>query len=980
MVPAVAGIALLAGVLLPVAAATANVLPVTLFSSTAPGYVPAAAVVPAGICAVEGTVAGGPGGAGHDDTEAPAGGAGAVVTATMVVSPGEVLDAEVAGAGQSAGTGTDSYGYTGYAGAGGVGGGGGGGVDVGMSNANGTVFPYAGGGGGGASVVSSAGTPLVVAGGGGGGGDGSGTAGGAGGLLGANGGGGVYGGSATGENFAPADQYGGQGGSTQPNGGSNSGSGTVGGGGDGGGDAQGKGGTPADEMGAHGSGVPGGGQPAEEGPLGFGGVGNTTGGDGGDGGQPDNSSNSQGGGGGGGGVGFGGGGGGEAGGGGAGYAGGSGSVRNDPSGGGGGSSFVAPTVDGGSALSSLSSGDVTISYNPVNDVCGLTTLYASATAAPGSGGGATAADPCDLTEALLRVPAGGTVFLVTPGDTTAPSRYVGNWSVTTPGTSTLSPVTIEPLPGLATQPILDGDGPGAPAGEVCQTPLIPVGQDPSDANGYPSCIAAVLTVAAGVHVDLEGTTVADGYYGTFIDQGSGGGLTADGQVMVTDDSFTDNTGDAGAAAISVGGEGSVTVTSSTFTDNTNVDDFSYRGGAITNTSGGTLDVTGSTFTGNTDPAGTGGAIATTTPTHITDSTFTDNSADRAGAVDGEALITDSTFIGNSATTGGAVAIEGSGGTVAGSSFSDDTATDGSGGAIYDSGPLNVTDSTFIGNTATAAAADRPFLGNGGAIDGGPLTVTDSTFSANAAAGDGGAIDDGDNVDGLGFGTTLTVADSTFAANTATDGGAIDTSDNGPSSSYATVTASTFTANTATDGPSIDSGDNDANLNGAQSSDPTSGPDGTVEVAADIFDGVCDQGAGAWIDDGYNAGTSTTCFRAPQRSTDVQAAELDLAPLADNGGPTETVEPELGSPAIGIIPALTTTTVDGSQAALCPTTDQRGFPSITGTPCNAGAVQTTAAVPPPALPEVADPALLAIPGAGIGGFVLYKRRRRHARRG
>jgi hypothetical protein len=643
---------------------------------------------------------------------------------------------------------------------------------------------------------------------------------------------------------------------------------------------------------------------------------------------------------------------------------------------------VAPTVDGGSALSSLATGEVTISYDAANDVCGLTTLYASATAAPGSGGGATPADPSDLTEALLRVPAGGTVFLVTPGSATAPSRYVGNWSVTTTGTSTQSPVTIEPLPGLATEPILDGDGPGAPSGEVCQTPLIPTGQPPSDANGYPSCIAAVLTVAAGTHVDLEGTTVADGYYGTFVDQGSGGGLTDDGHVVVTDDVFTDNDADAGAAAISVGGGASATVTSSTFTDNSNVDDSSYRGGAISNTSGGTLSVIGSTFTANTDPAGTGGAIATTTPTTITDSTFTDNSADKAGAIDGEASITDSTFTGNSAPTGGAVAIEGGDGTVAGSSFSDNTATDGSGGAVYDGGPLTVTDSTFIGNTATAPASGRPFLGNGGAIDGGPLTVTDSTFSANAAAGDGGAIDNGDNVGGYGSGTTLTVADSTFAANTAADGGAIDTSDHGPSTSYATVTASTFTANSATDGPSIDSADNlsgaDGSTSSSSSSSSSSAPDGTVEVAADIFDGGCDQGAGAWTDDGYNAATSATCLSDPQQSTDVQAAELDLAALAANGGPTETVEPEPGSAAIGVIPAQTTTTVDGAQAALCPTTDQRGLPSIPGTSCNAGSVQTAAAVPPTALPEAADPALLAIPGAAIGGFVIYRRRRRPAR--
>ncbi len=695
--------------------------------------------------------------------------------------------------------------------------------------------------------------------------------------------------------------------SYDPDGFINAGTGTVGGGGDGGGDADGKN-TQVNEMGGQGSGAPGAGYPVEQGPLGFGGAGNTMGGDGGYGGSPDDNSESQGGGGGGGGVGFGGGGGGEAGGGGAGYAGGSGSIKNDPSGGGGGSSFVAPTVDGGSALSSLATGEVTISYDPANDVCGLTTLYASATAAPASGGGASAADPSDLAEALLRVPAGGTVYLVTPGGATASSRYVGNWSVTTPGTSTSSPVTIEPLPRLATQPILDGDGPNAPAGEVCQTPLIPTGRFPYDPVGFPSCIAAVLTVGVGVDVDFEGTTIADGYYGTLIGQGSGGGLTADGQVMVTDDTFIDNDGDysytdgpIGAAAISVGGEASVTVTSSTFTGNSNVDDLPYQGGAISNISGGTLSVNGSTFTGNTDPLGFGGAIATTTSTPIIDSTFTDNSAARGGAVDGKASITNSTFTGNSASVGGA--IFGGPVTVTDSTFSANSAA-GNGGAIGSSA-LTVTDSTFAANTAA---------GNGGAISGAPVTVTDSTFSANTAAGDGGAVYSG----------SLTATDSTFAANTATDGGAIY----GGSS---TVTESTFAANTATAGGAIYSS--------------------TAEVAADIFEGSCDQAGGTWVDDGYNAGTDATCFASPPPATDVQRPHLNLGPLAAHGGPTRTVAPKPGSPVIGVIPASTTATIDGTFVALCPTVDQRGAPSSPGDPCNAGSIQNTPAVPLPTVTAV-----------------------------
>src|SRR5262249_4329289 len=120
--------------------------PVTLFSSTAPGYTAAAATVPVGVCAVTVTVDGGPGG---DATSGPLtghGGAGAHISATLAVAPGAVLDVEVGGGGGA------SSGPVG--GAGGTGGGGGGDFAA---------------GGGGASVVSSSGAPLLVAGGGGGG-------------------------------------------------------------------------------------------------------------------------------------------------------------------------------------------------------------------------------------------------------------------------------------------------------------------------------------------------------------------------------------------------------------------------------------------------------------------------------------------------------------------------------------------------------------------------------------------------------------------------------------------------------------------------------------------------------------------------------------------------------------------------------------------------------------------------------------------
>ncbi len=96
----------------------------SLFNSSTPGFTAGAAIVPANVCAVTVTTTGGSGGAGDNGG---VGGDGASVTATVSVTPGEVLDVQVGGGGADYTTST-----------GGIGGGGGG------NN---------GGGGGGASAI-----------------------------------------------------------------------------------------------------------------------------------------------------------------------------------------------------------------------------------------------------------------------------------------------------------------------------------------------------------------------------------------------------------------------------------------------------------------------------------------------------------------------------------------------------------------------------------------------------------------------------------------------------------------------------------------------------------------------------------------------------------------------------------------------------------------------------------------------------------
>jgi hypothetical protein len=369
---------------------------------------------------------------------------------------------------------------------------------------------------------------------------------------------------------------------------------------------------------------------------------------------------------------------------------------------------------------------------------GVRTLYAY------GGGGATsptscpkttrASEKCTLAEALALSVAGSTVALATPG---SKGHYIGNWTVSTRAFSPSAPVTLEPAPGVA-DPTLDGNQGKA---TNCQTK---------------TCDGPVLTLASGVHMDLNGVTLqgADNTgRGGAIDNGGGGTLS------VSACRFSDNRAvDGGAIDNGDRGGGVLTVSASTFSGNTATGD----GGAIDNgdRGGGVLTVSASTFSGNT--AGRdGGAIA---------------NADRGS---GGLTVSASKFSGNKATDGGAVdnGDSGSGGlTVSASTFSANTAAS-DGGAIDNgdrgSGTLSVLISTFSRNTASDGGA----INNAGNQGKGSLSVSASTFSGNRASHDGGAIDNGDNGSG-----SLSLWASTLSGNVANhDGGAIDNGDNGGTS-------------------------------------------------------------------------------------------------------------------------------------------------------------------------------------------------------
>ncbi len=202
--------------------------------------------------------------------------------------------------------------------------------------------------------------------------------------------------------------------------------------------------------------------------------------------------------------------------------------------------------------------------------------------------------------------------------------------------------------------------------------------------------------------------------------------------------------------------GVLNVTKSVFSDN--------KGSAIYNGSSSSLTVANSSFLGN---VGFEGAIwGYATSMTIIASAFVDNSGSDSslggGAIGspvsgGSLNVSNSTFSGNSTPgSGGAIAISGGAMAVSGSTFAGNSATYG-GGIVELFGTVTVSNSTFLGNTATQ-------LG-GGIANFGTLTITDSTFTGNTAPeGSGGGI--------FNFLPTgvLTVTNSTFSGNSAANQG------------------------------------------------------------------------------------------------------------------------------------------------------------------------------------------------------------------
>jgi hypothetical protein len=440
-------------------------------------------------------------------------------------------------------------------------------------------------------------------------------------------------------------------------------------------------------------------------------------------------------------------------------------------------------------------------------------------------------------------------------------------------------------------------------------------------------VGQIFSQDLSLNVSISGLTLTGGR------AAYGAGLLNFGTLTLSNDAISNNT-----ATVSGGGgvynDGALSLSGCTFTNNTTVPggQGATSGGALLNPGAGTVTGTGCTFTGNTAPgtgasAGQGGALSNSGTMTLDGCTINNNSAAFGGGgvynSSGLLALTNCTISDNTVTPNAATPPEGGGilneltailtltdCTVSGNSIQGT----GQGGGLYNSGGIVTVDGgNFTGNTA-ASDGGGLYTRNTGVNN--LVLIKNATFTNNDCAADGGAV----RTD---LGGTATVIGCTFVGNTATsEGGAFDASN----ATRVSITNSTFTGNRA------------GSIGGALNC----GGMGTVDLINDtvtgnrvggIYGGGLNirtpgvtlqntivagnyQGSGTTPNDitgytfanftGFAEQSSSHNIIGPGGSgglvngtnqNQVGVTDLRLGPLADNGGPTQTMALLPGSPAI-----------------------------------------------------------------------------------
>ncbi len=249
---------------------------------------------------------------------------------------------------------------------------------------------------------------------------------------------------------------------------------------------------------------------------------------------------------------------------------------------------------------------------------------------------------------------------------------------------------------------------------------------------------------------------------------------------------------------------------------------------------------------------------------------------------------------------------------------------GVGGGVLNSGTAIFTDCTLSGNSAADSGGDVYVFGMGGAMsNGGAAYFTDCTLSGNSAGWMGGGV--------INFGSgKLTLTDCTLSSNSSPNGGAVR------NLGVANLTDCTLSGNSANfGGGALDNSSGTANLTDCTVSGNSAGGTGggvynpsygtanltdTIVAGNTNPSGASDIG-GAGVVSGSNnlIGTGGSEGLVNGESGNIVLTSLTglgLAPLGNNGGPTQTMALLPGSPAI-----------DAGRGSIfgitIPATDQRG---------------------------------------------------------
>lgn len=361
-----------------------------------------------------------------------------------------------------------------------------------------------------------------------------------------------------------------------------------------------------------------------------------------------------------------------------------------------------------------------------------------------------------------------------------------------------------------------------------------------------------------------------------------GSLDPTGQPLVT------LTRDATSGTPAFGIIGSSSALTLTGLQITNGDAGAYLGGGVLGAN--QVTITSCVVSGNhSDSAG--GGIAVTSPLTIRNSIISGNSAGNAGGgvyANGRIEIDYST-ISNNMTKAAASSFNGGGGVFAlgfvGFLRTDilDNTSASAGGGVYAAQGANVEDSTVTGNIASS--------GSGGGIYGNPasataVAITGSTFDSNTAQGQGGGV----------LGGGVGIENSTITGNIASGtGGGVQAGD--LMTNYATIVQNQSTG-----------------LGGGADFTSTADVEGTI-----LFDNT-GNGGGDDIEGPTAVTGQYNIISAATVAVPADSKNCDplLSPLADNGGPTQTMALGTGSCAI-----------DAASATPSVATDQRNFPRPAG---------------------------------------------------